>query len=425
MTTPHSGKQFQQNPYPSKAAPPSAGPQKMLLNKQQVQLGESYAIKGDAQFIAEIEETAHKLAEKKVKHAALEAERIINEAKLEAGRLLEEAKTKAAEEGQALIKKAMAEQDDIRETARVAGYQDGFSNGSQEATEKVESETVELLENARAILESAYQAEKCVLENFQGDALALVRFISQKILKEELSQDPGRLAKLIEEAIEHLYLSGRVKVVLGETYLNLLRQFTPKTQAQMAVMKRFEWSGDPLMRADEIHIIANEGAFAIGPDVQIDRLLEPLEGRLPLMESPTETPSPIAHSPSPASFSADSVDIPEALETSEEILNHDAVPSPLGGEGGRRPDEGDPDQNANTFRESNYTTLPSSPDASAEHSTPEVNPILNEAPVQNIQSWELADLDTVVLQNMAEEAGFEEVSLSKSDALTADGDVSS
>lgn len=262
-------------------------PQKMLLNKKQVHVGESYSIKGDAQLVHEQEEIVRTIAEKKIRKAEAEALQIIalarQDAETAARTIIQQATEKADAAANALIAEAQAQHDAVLEQARQDGFDSGFNKGYEDAINKVESETVELLETAQTIVNGAYQAEQVVLKNFQEDALELVRHVAEKVIHQQLQQ-PEVLVEMVHNAVESLYMTGRVKVVLGQKYFEQMRTFTPKTAEMTERLKRFEWTGDLLMTQHEIHILSAEGAYSIGPEDQVTTLLKPLENQLPLAE---------------------------------------------------------------------------------------------------------------------------------------------
>lgn len=261
--------------------------QGILLGRGQVNLGTALEIKGDTQYLQEMTENFETLMQKRMEQAEAKARAIVQEAEAEAATHREILVQQAEQEAQAIVAGAHAEKDVIREQATQEGFDAGYAKGYADATEHGEAETVRLMTEAQALIESTYQAEKVVLHRFQKDASELIRYVTRRILHREINDTPETLVTMLQEAVESLYITGKIRLVANKETIHHLQQFSGKTEQALAAMTRFELVGDDKLGPDEIYLISTEGTFSVGVDAQLNRLLDVVDGQLPL-EAPPE-----------------------------------------------------------------------------------------------------------------------------------------
>lgn len=245
---------------------------------QKVSVGEPLHIQGDAELRREIETSLEMLAKERLLEADARANEIIQAAQAEAAAALEKANAQARE----MVSIAQGEVDGIREKAFEEGFKAGFEEGYTEATKQVETETAELLQGAQILAENAYHAERRILKEFEPQTLAMLEHIVRKILARELQDSPDDLMRMIDQAIESLYLSGKVKVVVSAQIIQNLREFSSRTAENLDAMKRYEFIADPALDMHQIYIIGQEGSFDISPETQARQLMEPVKKNLKL-----------------------------------------------------------------------------------------------------------------------------------------------
>ncbi len=256
---------------------------------EKVTVGEPFQIRGDAELREQVENSLELMAKQRLLEAENKAEKIIKEAEEQAKTLLEKSNAQARE----MISLAEGQVDQIKESAYEQGFKTGFQEGYTDATEQVGAETRDLLQGVQTMVDGAYEAEKRVLKDFEKHALQLVRHVVQKVLRRELQDAPETVLGMIEQAIEGLYLSGKVRVVVSAQTIQELREFSAKTEEALDIMSRFELVADPALDLHQIYIVSQEGSFELTPDVQTQQLLAPLEKALELPRpEPTEKSAP-------------------------------------------------------------------------------------------------------------------------------------
>ncbi len=258
----------------------------ILLNRGLVQMGTSMEIKGDAQYLQEMTETYEALMQQKLANAEALAQRMLQEAEIQAAAHRDNLIQRAEEESRDIVAKAHAEKEAIRSHATQEGYEAGYGQGYADATQAGEAQSVQLMTEAQALIQSAYYAEKMVLQKFQPDASELIRYVTRRILHREITDSPENLMHLLQQATDALYLTGKIRLVANKEVIHHLQQFSPKVQDALEHMTRFELVGDDKLGLDEIYLISTEGTFSVGVDAQLDRLMSYVEGQLPLEDPP-------------------------------------------------------------------------------------------------------------------------------------------
>lgn len=267
--------------------PPSGHRPVSRLQGQQVNVGESFKINGEAEFRRHVESSLEKLAKQRMLEAEGRAEHLVDQASQEATRLLAEARAQV----EAMLRQAQGEVDDIRKNAYEEGFQAGFEQGTREATEQVVQEAVMMIQSAEALVEGACKAEHLVLKNFEKQALRLVEHICRRILARELQESPDSLLRMLDQAVESLNLTGRVRVVMSAQALQTLQDYARENAEALQNLKRLDLAGDPLLEPDQVFVIGEEGSFDLTPDSQLEQLMAPLEKSLSLPHEAAETPA--------------------------------------------------------------------------------------------------------------------------------------
>lgn len=249
---------------------------------QKVALGEPLQLNTGADLLGQIENSLEVIAKERLldaeNKAKSTAQSILDEAQARAQEILEKANAQA----KSLIQTAQEQEASIRDTAQETGFKAGFEEGYADATAQVEQESLSMLDSARLLVEAAYQAEKRVLQEFEPRALQLLQHIAKKVLHQELSDSPETLLNMMSQAVESLYLSGKIRMVVHPEILQAIRQFSTETEKGLEQWQRFEFVPDAALDLQQIYIIGQDGSFELSPNAQLVQLLEPLAEHLEL-----------------------------------------------------------------------------------------------------------------------------------------------
>lgn len=261
-----------------------------------VSVGQPYHLESDAQFKRDLQQSLEEIVTKRLQEAEDEAIGLVRiaeqTAKINAEAIADDILAKANAQAKALLESARNEVDSIQEAAREEGFKAGFQEGYADAAGQVERETLDLLEGAHQLTEKAYQAEKLVLKNFEKNAVALIEHLTRKILRRELSDSPEILITMVQQAVESLYLSGKIKIVVNAQTLQDIRNFSASTEAMMDSLNRFEFIADPALEMEQVFIVGEEGCFDLSPDQQVSQLITTFEKHLVLPRPEPEEAEP-------------------------------------------------------------------------------------------------------------------------------------
>lgn len=276
------------------------GIQPQRLEGNQVAVGETFHLKGNADIERDIHSSLEIIAQERLLEVETEAKALIIRAKAEAQKILEQANAQA----KALLDQAQSEVDNIRETAHEEGFKTGYAEGYTDATTQVAEETRDLLSGAQILVEGAFLAEKRVMKHFESRALELIRHIVRQIINREMSDAPATVMAMVERATASLYLSGKVQVVVSAQVIHDLRQFAADAARNpgqaLDTMSRFEFIADPALARDQIYIIGQDSCFDLSPETQLEHLLSAIEPQFSLPRDLDELPGNGATAAPPA-----------------------------------------------------------------------------------------------------------------------------
>ncbi|WP_373533519.1 FliH/SctL family protein [Vampirovibrio sp.] len=256
------------------------------IQGEAVAVGQTYHLESDAQFKRDLEQSLSEIVKKRLQEAEDEAIGLVQvaerTAESNAKQIADDILSKANAQAKEMVETAQAQVDSIQEAAHEEGFKMGFQEGYADATTQVEQEVVGLLQSAHLVTDNAYRAEKLILKNYEKNALALIEHLARKILQRELKDDSETLLNMVHHAVESLYLTGKIKMVLNPQVLQELRAFSGATESAMTRMSRFEFVVDPLLELTQVFIVSEEGAFDLSMEKQVAQLMAPLAAAVSL-----------------------------------------------------------------------------------------------------------------------------------------------
>ncbi|MBY0449349.1 MAG: hypothetical protein K2X01_01825 [Cyanobacteria bacterium] len=246
------------------------------VNRQSVQVGQTFAVEGAEDYREQIQKSIANQRDQAIRDLRNELNAFREQAKAEVAaqvqQLIEEAQAKALH----LVEQAEAQRDQICEDAYNQGEQAGFAKGYDDGTARAEAEAVELLQSARVVLHGAYQAKERILKRFEPDAIGLIQTLCRTILNQAVQDSPEALVTMTSRALEVLNLTGRVKVVVSQSTLKAIREYSSETQEGLDALQRIEWIDDPQLGPTDIYVLSEEGHYILTPEKQLETLCAPL-----------------------------------------------------------------------------------------------------------------------------------------------------
>ncbi|KAA9006391.1 flagellar assembly protein FliH [Paenibacillus spiritus] len=170
---------------------------------------------------------AKAFAEDQVRRAAAEAERIVEQARREA----EEWWQSRREQDEHLIEAVKAE-----------AFQQGYNEGAVRAEEEMKVKTVELMEEARAVLSEAYKARDVIIQEAEPFLVELSCDIAEKIVEKQLTVEPAFAVDLIKRNLARKREQGVISLCVSPsqfTFVNAAREelsLSIDSQAELQIL---------------------------------------------------------------------------------------------------------------------------------------------------------------------------------------------
>jgi flagellar biosynthesis/type III secretory pathway protein FliH len=125
----------------------------------------------------------------------------------------------AATQARSLVAAAEAEAGRIREQARVAGHEQGFAEGREEARAELEPAALALADALRALAD----LEGETAERVEHQAVELAVHLAEKVVAGALAVEPERLLDVVRGALRTIVERERVTVLVHPDDLDLMR----------------------------------------------------------------------------------------------------------------------------------------------------------------------------------------------------------
>ena len=202
-----------------------------------VSFGDSVVIgKSDAMIKEETNAEAQKVLCETIDTINAKGEVIIEKAQAEAMAVIEAANEQKAMieaqmvEIQAQIEQAKLEAEQIRETAKKEGYQEGFDTGYSEGGVKIQEEMQEKIDSVELLASANFEIKKKILDSSRVDMFNLCFEVCKKVGL--VSLDGATLEEIINRTIRLLDAKTVVNVMISENLASKLEpDFSKKFQS--------------------------------------------------------------------------------------------------------------------------------------------------------------------------------------------------
>lgn len=153
------------------------------------------------QTTVDVEETQLEV-KKALENAEAEAERLLLDARQRAEKILAQAQGEAEN----LVRQAEAGAETVFENAKKQGYAEGYSEGSREAAQECGVAAAEI----HQLLQKIGNERNAVIDSLEGEIIALVLKISEKVINVQLEKDDKTFIEMIQAALSQLKGAGKV-----------------------------------------------------------------------------------------------------------------------------------------------------------------------------------------------------------------------
>ena len=179
----------------------------------------------------------------------------------------------AKQEAEAMIAKAKAEEQAIRDNA----YNEGFQKGEQEGRVAIENEYRILLEDAQNIIQAIEHEKREALEEEEEAMLEFIFKIAKKIIVKDLSFDKEPLLDLLRKSINYLDFKQEILVSLPSESAKALNDFKAEFTAEFPDLESLTITADQSLDNGDLIVESKKQRLDLRLDAQMETLLNDLK----------------------------------------------------------------------------------------------------------------------------------------------------
>lgn len=199
---------------------------------------------------------------------------IIEKAEVESRQLLK----RAEKEGSLIIAKAYEDSESVLENAKNEGYNKGLEIGQQKGYDEYQ----QLLEEAKAIKQEAYNIQKKLAKDLEGEIIQLVIHCIKKVIDIELDESHELLLNLIKKGLDKSTFTEALVIRVSEGEYEFLNSHKSRIYMMTEGIDEIEIKSDAALKKGSIIIETSSGKIDSSIDTQIKQIealfLELLKG---------------------------------------------------------------------------------------------------------------------------------------------------
>ena len=221
------------------------------------------------QEIEQIEET---MPDVDMEHVQKVKEEIISEAHIEAERISKDIIAKAEEEAQKIKDISLEEAENIKQQA----YDEGFSQGSEDARKQAEQEAENIKQEANLILEKAKEEREETIKALEPEIMNFIIDISQNILTSAFKFNKDIIACLIKKGLEAVKELKNIKIYVSEQNYDYVEEHKNEILQTDANQYNIEIAKDISLDDTDCIIETEIGTIKCGLKEQLEGIKEAL-----------------------------------------------------------------------------------------------------------------------------------------------------
>ena len=195
------------------------------------------------------------------------------EAEAEVQQYVNDTLVQAKQEAEAMIAKAKADEQAIRDNA----YNEGFQKGEQEGRVAIENEYRILLEDAQNIIQAIEHEKREALEEEEEAMLEFIFKIAKKIIVKDLSFDKEPLLDLLRKSINYLDFKQEILVSLPSESAKALNDFKAEFTAEFPDLESLTITADQSLDNGDLIVESKKQRLDLRLDAQMETLLNDLK----------------------------------------------------------------------------------------------------------------------------------------------------
>lgn len=240
------------------------------IDSENVNLGES--------FVINFEDDAFYRGKSKILHEEnkRKAGSIIENAQYEANRIIEEAKQKAAQESQEML-------ENLKEEARISGYNAGYETGYNEGKTTVYNDLEEKVSMVNTFIQNNFEIKKRIIKSAHLDMLKLIIAISDKICHQKLELDNEILKNIIESSVGLLTDKETISIITNPLMYKHVKEIADKLVSENSLISFIKLIEDSSVSTDGVIVEGVKGRVDSRISSQIEEITEKLLNGLQLI----------------------------------------------------------------------------------------------------------------------------------------------
>lgn len=193
-----------------------------------------------------------------------EASKILENAQLEAEKIL----SIANEEKEVIISEAYTKSNEILETARNQGYDEGLEKGRELGFNEVDS----IIQEAKEIKENVLLEKKSMAKSLESEVIELIKSCVRKIIDHEIEKDHQLLLNLVKNGLEKCVYTDKLIIRVSANDYEIVDSFKNKIYLMTEGIDSIEIKKDPALKDGSIIIETTSGTVEASLQTQIAQI---------------------------------------------------------------------------------------------------------------------------------------------------------
>jgi len=186
----------------------------------------------------------------------------------EAERQSQEILAEAEQQKNLIIEQAYNERENVLQEAKNEGYDEGFKIGQQDGYDRYQ----QLIDEAKAIKQEAYDLEKKLVKKLEKDIIELIIYSVKKILNVELDDNHELLLNLVEKGLEKATFKDKLIIRVSESDFDILNEHKNRIYMMTEGIDDIVVKKDSALKKGSVIIETESGKIDSSIDTQIKQI---------------------------------------------------------------------------------------------------------------------------------------------------------
>ena len=175
-----------------------------------------------------------------------------------------------------MLAEAEAEAEQIRETARLEGYQIGLKEAEEriakEINEQAEIKAKEKLDRLHDSVTELYSVHGEWMKQYADSLTQLATAIAERVVRQQLHSSPDIILQWVQESLNQLRLSSEIKLTLHPDTMSEIRESLEIMIRNEGRIEEIELASDSNLGRHEVMVSQEQGEIHAGMMAQLNRL---------------------------------------------------------------------------------------------------------------------------------------------------------